>query len=920
MQNRENWINKLLIKKNEIPRYYIYLFARSITNDYVYIDDLEEYENFKSVMPALTTATDYAINNNLSHNNQNTGLNNKKFVSTYLRDLRDGSYSNIDINTIDHFGSQRAEVRNSNKVGISPCIKIKIDDEIISQNNIKEAKSYYSIEKNYDYLDVNKAYYTLKLGEYPQTTVNKDLNITLENLYNYGDIKNKLHPTGRWFTVNGNMLWKNFSPKHNPEFIYNEERYIRLSEQPIGSVSDDEELRDKNWVKVEPIKFVIRNWKDLPKSINPEGAGTSEHFDLKTEHAILSGIPYYPNLSEHFGGLWQNSSIRGFLNGINVNNVKTNANPELTTTKGGNFEGENNFLNEALNLTREPVYEYTFSNDIDEIIDRALEGNVLLKKVSIPVNINKIGKDVFKGIKFNYFYVEKDSNYRILSYEKPQNLENLITLIDLKHFHEGVMGFDYNILFNDNVAVISEIVSKFHKVNTKIHYAYLNELQKTNNLEKFNVDLNLTFIKKMMNIYNGQFHSCVTDAQINSFYKFITALGCFSGLSITDRNFNNKNIIVAQKANHLLERILGNRHLFMGDLTQMFSGLNVKTFPNERLINFLSYQSQDKSFANLDLILKLEIECPGLFTKVVNHFDNLKDFKMGVDERGAPKKRNWEETLRRFYKGQYYAKVEPQNEDLARELGQAGVQEYYYRAAVENRSKAKARNIPKHILGKPLSEFKEMKVLSEIKQLQNNIENEIVKSGELINKHYKNRFKYEMLDKSAAENFIIGVYVDSCATIQSTFYGRQIVDATILSPDVQNMVVRKNGVIIAKGAMYVNKELGYIVFNDFEINDEYRKRQYYENKAADFDPKCKEELERKEIFNAFKRGIKAFVREYDKQHPDKPIQKVNVGSASNKLRYQVHQLEREENRLTVPSNYHFEDAEYEQYKIYEKMQ
>ena len=46
------------------------------------------------------------------------------------------------------------------------------------------------------------------------------------------------------------------------------------------------------WVKVEPIKWEITNWDNLPTFINPKGNGTENFVQLATEKGLISGIQY----------------------------------------------------------------------------------------------------------------------------------------------------------------------------------------------------------------------------------------------------------------------------------------------------------------------------------------------------------------------------------------------------------------------------------------------------------------------------------------------------------------------------------------------------------------------------------------------------------------------------------------------------
>ena len=201
-------------------------------------------------------------------------------------------------------------------------------------------------------------YHTLQIGEYPKTKVEEELSKTLEALYHGGRIKEGIVPTGKWYTSNGQKEnYKDFVGKHNPEFEYNGSKYVRVISNPCNSdrrYSDGTltgQVGTVRWVKVEPISFEIKNWDEMPRSINPRGNGSATYFDLRAEEAITANIPFYPDEDDKNSTMWQNSMPRGFLNGINVKNITENGNPKYGAERGGNFTGECSFLNEAFNLS-----------------------------------------------------------------------------------------------------------------------------------------------------------------------------------------------------------------------------------------------------------------------------------------------------------------------------------------------------------------------------------------------------------------------------------------------------------------------------------------------------------------------------------------------------------------------------------------
>ena len=79
-----------------------------------------------------------------------------------------------------------------------------------------------------------------------------------------------------------------------------------------------------------------------------------------------------------------------------------------------------------------------------------------------------------------------------------------------------------------------------------------------------------------------------------------------------------------------------------------------------------------------------------------------------------------------------------------------------------------------------------------------------------------------------------------------------------------------------------------------------------------------EEQEREKIFSAYKRGIKAFIEEYDKQNPDNPLKQINVGWTNNKLKRQLDRFQKSEENLNVPEEYCFEDAAITQKVLYKR--
>lgn len=325
----------------------------------------------------------------------------------------------------------------------------------------------------------NTIYHTLQIGEYAQTKESEELSRTLESLYHGGKIKQGLISIPNWYTSNGQKEYgKDFAGKHSPIFEYKGNRYVRVISNPYendsrysdGTISG--EKGTVRWVKVEPISFVIKNWDEMPKSINPKGNGKATYFDLRAEKVITSNFPFYPDEDDQNSTMWQNSMPRGFLNGIDVRNIKENGNPEFGASRGGNFTGECSFLNEAFNLVREPIYEYVIPESETEIPDDAFNGCIFLRKLVMHPGITSIGKRAFEGLDFQYAYRLKTGEL-IFGQELPENQNDCEKIIELGNLSKPFIGFDYNILVqNDELKEIAKLSEQLNKNKFSIPYVY----------------------------------------------------------------------------------------------------------------------------------------------------------------------------------------------------------------------------------------------------------------------------------------------------------------------------------------------------------------------------------------------------------------------------------------------------------------
>lgn len=444
------------------------------------------------------------------------------------------------------------------------------------QNKSEEKESRYGIVK------VKKRgitkYHTLQVGEWPKTKVDDELSEILESLYNNGKLKEGISCTGRWFSGNGRKpdednLYidreyirkregnEDYIGKHSPEFEYQGKRYVRHISLPYdkrvkySDGSNAGRVGTVRWLTVEPISFIIENWSQLPKFINPKGTGEARYFDLTSEDAIISNIPFYPNCKDPNRVLYQNSCPRGYLNGIDVRNITQNGATEYGAPGGGNFTGECNFLNEAFNLSRLPIIEYTIPDSETEIPDDAFNGCVTLKKIVVHSGIKSIGKRFLDGLDFKYAY-RTGNEELIFAQELPQNREEYTEAIELEKLTKPFDEFDCNILLQDSkMDDIDKFSVYLDKNKFKVPYLFGVELAKNGQINSFCDNSDFRFFKNEIPNIDDILSKFSEEEKLN-FFKFANSLGCFSTKKILDKNGKETQVIFAQKASSLLAQLL----------------------------------------------------------------------------------------------------------------------------------------------------------------------------------------------------------------------------------------------------------------------------------------------------------------------------------------------------------------------------
>jgi len=176
------------------------------------------------------------------------------------------------------------------------------------------------------WIDSNGVRYGLpfvEFGSYPRSYVGDALNTILE------DAHSSLIRTGRSFITcsSPSHLLGVFAPHASHEYSFDDEYFVRVSIIRVSSSAASNTFNNTNyeigangtirWMRIEPIRWLIANWQQLPTNINSAGTGEATYKRLVAAETVTGGIPF----STANEVLWENSIARSFLNNEFLNNA-----------------------------------------------------------------------------------------------------------------------------------------------------------------------------------------------------------------------------------------------------------------------------------------------------------------------------------------------------------------------------------------------------------------------------------------------------------------------------------------------------------------------------------------------------------------------------------------------------------------------
>lgn len=335
--------------------------------------------------------------------------------------LRSSNYGNKGINIVNDKGEitlidKTCSFVNAQSIGLRPVIRIRLKD-LINIGAIKEC---------------NQDGYVVELGEFPKTYVGKEKNDELEEIYKIsnqtsvgkrdGELLNKIYQSSQLTQSEkkyfGHIMDANFYAMNpsknivsNKEYIYQNERFVRTHVKTCYPTKNARYSNGENlvrsfeyrWCKVEPIDWFVVNPEDITEDAIKNNS--NKIIELQTTDTILAGLPFYPNLQDENSYLWQNSTIRGYFNGINVSEIATRTD---TAKQGGNFLGESNFISEALNVDVE--YENDLITNLKNGVKKDIKMNTERAKNKYNIQVLDTPMNVKEQIKF---YINSGKNFML---------------------------------------------------------------------------------------------------------------------------------------------------------------------------------------------------------------------------------------------------------------------------------------------------------------------------------------------------------------------------------------------------------------------------------------------------------------------------------------------------------------------------
>ncbi len=318
-----------------------------------------------------------------------------------------------------------------------------------------------------------------------------------------------------------------------------------------------------------------------------------------------------------------------------------------------------------------------------------------------------------------------------------------------------------------------------------------------------------------------------------------------------DKNGNETIVEInyAQKVGEFLKEMTKLHPKFFEDSKENFSKMQLDGIKKD----FTDFMLNKKNFEDI-------IEENKVFNLFLTTFYNEFEFAQKLNTSNKGSQRQLKPTLKvakLYVLGNSFDGVTEENMATAMTLRQYFIDQHVFEKALKIEAEKKEKNVGDHILKVPMFE--------KIDETRDKIALLAEETLSTLGEAALNKYTFEMLSKSDPTNFVLGKLCDCCAHLDGAGYS--IMRASIICPDVQNLVIRdENGTIVAKTTLYINTKEGYGVCNTFEVSGKIKSDQM---------PIIKYK---------FLKALEQFATQYNKDYPErKRLTQINVGDNNNDL-------------------------------------
>ena len=509
----------------------------------------------------------------------------------------------------------------------------------------------------------------------------------------------------------------------------------------------------------------------------------------------------------------------------------------------------------------------TLPDGITEIENSAFEGCSSLTNITIPDGVTKIGNSTFRDCSSlaNIAIPDGITEIENSAFEGCSSLTNLIipdgvTKIEKWAFY-SVENVRYK-NFNISGDLMTPEVFEYIKNNPNVDFKQMNKIYKlakskglteVNLQELINLCVNIGMIEnktkqvEIGKLKNGQ-PNLVPVSTIA--YTFMQGVLNHDDLNLSELHMNLQTFKMNGYNQEFAKFVMNKTN--WSDIKE-----NLELLP--RIYEWFKFRTElDLQQSNNDLLPKTE----------ENRFKVL---VYGTSENGVDRM-HWrvptvEYLKKEFAQTKFSGIVTQRDKELAESISKYNIYEQKHFDKAKEIDKEREESGVKDILAKPIKQDR-IKSLDEYREKTKLLKEQILEDGrEILSDQIEDTssvFTYEVLSKSDPANFSMGCMTSCCATLYGA--GAGAMRAMIIHPDMQPLVIRDfDNNIISFGIIYVNRENGYAVVNDFEVNKKYMGR----------------DDKHKAIYDKAMEGVRAFVEEYNKGNSQKPINVVTCGISPN---------------------------------------